>query len=289
MNFTGPVHFDYPHARQNNFWDARDITYESGDVTEPVTLQEVKNYLRLEGVGIDNSGVIMQPPITLTLLAGAFTVQDNLLIGGVITTLSREGTVYSISNAVGNLIATFNSTTGVITFQIAGSLGGEMIVIAYGTLVENASDDAFQFDDALITDLIKTARESFEQYCGLSLVPKTIEAMITNECGGQEIGRGPVNSITSIEDEDGEAFETDEIEVTGVQWKRLRNPRQRNMKITYEAGYTTIPKPIKTDLLRLIAYLYENRGENAEGKFASSNNSFVSQLASKYSRNTGII
>lgn len=182
----------------NNFWDHRDITYESGTVTEPVTLDEVKDYLRLQG----------------------FTDDDE-------------------------------------------------------SPSESLSD--FDFDDDLLTDMIKAARETFEEYCGLSLIPKTIQAMISNPLGGQEIGYGPVGEVTELLHSDG--TELTGFTVSGVQWKRLLSPFYCNMKITYEAGYTTLPKPIKVDLLRCIAYIYTNRGD------AGGIEKFVSQLAKKYSRN----
>lgn len=186
--------------KYNNFCDHRDITYESGTATEPVTLTEVKNYIRLEGFVDDDESP-----------------------------------------------------------------------------AESLSD--FDFDDNLLRDMIKAARETVEEACGLSLVPKTIEAMITNLCGGQEIKYGPVNSVTSLVDENSNALTP---VVTGVQWKQLKSPCYENMKITYEAGYTTVPAPIKIDLLRLICYMYLNRGDQ-EVK------AFVLQMAKKYSRNTWLV
>lgn len=202
MNFTGPIEPDYTGPNYNNFWDATDITYESGTVTEPVTVQEVKNYLRLEGfVDINESPA------------------------------------------------------------------------------DSISDSEFDYDDSLIGDFIKAGRELFEQKCGLSLVPKTIQAMITNMCGEQEILYGPVRTISELLDSDGNAITT--FTTSGVQWKRLMTPRYKDMKITYEAGYTTIPAPIKIDLLRTIAFMYINRGD-----MDAQVDEFTGRLAGKYSRNS---
>ena len=37
-----------------------DEDFESGDITEPVTLTQAKNYLRLEGFTSDDSGVVIR-------------------------------------------------------------------------------------------------------------------------------------------------------------------------------------------------------------------------------------
>jgi len=207
MNFTDWVAPENIDGWHNNFWDARDITYESGTVTEPVTLQEVKDYLRLQGF-ID----VNESP------------------------------------------------------------------------ADSISDSEFAYDDNLIEDMITAARENFEQKCGLSLVPKTMQAMITNLCGGQEIKYGPVNSVTELLDENGTAITSSTYKLSGIQWVRLMYPKYKDMKITYTAGYTTVPKPIKIDLLRLIAFMYMNRGDKAEQV-----DEFTGRLAGKYSRNSPLI
>lgn len=204
MNFTGTNTPCYNGPLFNNFWDHRDITYESGVVTEPVTVTEFKNYARLQGF-----------------------VDDD------------ESPSESLSN--------------------------------------------FSFDDTLIAVIIKAARENFEEACGLSLIPKTIQAMITNLCGGQEIKYGPVNSITELLDENGDAITSDNYTTSGVQWLRLMTPKYKDMKIKYSAGYTAVPAPLKIDLLRLCLYMYMNRGDDADVK------GFVSQFAGKYSRRSAII
>lgn len=142
----------------------------------------------------------------------------------------------------------------------------------------------FDFDDNLIeNDIIPAARQMMEQVAGISMIPKTLEAVLTNMCGMIEIPFGPVRSIVSLYQDDG----TTEVlaanyNLVGNTWKYLKDPTYKNMILRYEAGYITLPKALKLDLLRLIAYMYENRGEDqAIEKFGF-------QLASKYSRNTPI-
>jgi hypothetical protein len=185
----------------NSVLSVIDISDGSATISEPVTLQEMKDYLRLEGfVDVD------------------------------------ESTSFNISD--------------------------------------------FDFDDQLITDMIKSSRELIEEKAGISIIQKTLEAVITNLCGMIEIPYGPVNSIASLKDE----LNNDvEYTMVGNSWRWLKTPCYKNMKMVYEAGYVNLPTPIKIDVMRLCAYMYENRGDDpAVDKFAS-------QLSVKYSRNTVII
>lgn len=205
MNFTGPVMSDSNCGPLfNNFWDAQDISAYSGGITEPVTKEELKDYLRLEG----------------------FTDDDE-------------------------------------------------------SPAEALSD--FDFDDNLIDDILPAAREYIEEACGLSLIRKTIKAMVTNLVGGQEIRKGPVISITKLEDSNGDEILSTGYKVLGNQWKRLITPLQRDMTITYEAGYSTVPAAIKIDIVRLSAWLYVNRGDVDGAK------EMALKLASKHSRNTWLV
>lgn len=190
-----------PGHPYNNFWDHRDVTYESGVVTEPVALQELKDRLRLEG----------------------FTDDDE-------------------------------------------------------SPAESLSD--FDFDNNLLQDCIKAARELIEQVCGLSLVPKTLEGMITNLLGGQEIKYGPVNTVTRLEDSNGTEILSTAYGLSGIQWKRLMYPRGKDMKITYMAGYTTVPAPIKMDIMKAAVFIYTNPGDDEGAK------KLVLNLSRRYSRNT---
>src|SRR5689334_12193953 len=97
----------------------------SGVVTEPVTVSEMKNYLRLQGYapGVSNS-VTGQPPLSLTLLEGETSVQSPFLQqeNVIITSLTREGTGYTqVLGSPANLKFVFNPTAGTITFLNAGS------------------------------------------------------------------------------------------------------------------------------------------------------------------------
>lgn len=195
----------YSNSNYNAVVSVQDVTDDSDVGNEPVTLQEVKDYLRLEG-----------------------------------------------------FVDTDESTA------------------------DDLSD--FDFDDDLIEDIIiPGARQKIEEQAGLSLIPKTMEAVLTNLCGMIEIPFGPVRSVTSLFDSETTEILSPSYTVVGNTWKFLKYPCQKEMVITYEAGYETLPAALKLDLLRLCAYMYENRGDDpAIDKFSS-------QIASKYSRNTPII
>lgn len=192
-----------------NYSKTVDITNSSGAVTEPITLQEVKDYLRMEG-----------------------------------------------------FVSTDSSSTDL---------------------------ESFDFDDDLLEGMITMAREQFEQSAGLSLIPKTLKSLITNECGMIEIPFGPVSSITSLTDSNGSDLD-DKLSGFLGDFPNLRSPCQCEMIMIYEAGYgntdcPSIPESIKKDLIRLVAFFYEweNRGMKGD------KGQFVSRLANKYSRKTWLV
>ena len=184
----------------NYYLDPENLTDESDLGNEPVTLQEVKDYLRLEGY-----------------------IDDD------------ESTSDSLSD--------------------------------------------FDFDDSLIEDIIiPGARQLMEKCTGLSLIPKTLRVTLYNSSGNMEIPFGPVRSIVSL-------YDSNEVELldtfyttNGGAFLRLGYPKYKGMVMTYEAGYITLPKSLKLEMLRLCAYMYENRGDD------QSINKFAYQISGKYIR-----
>lgn len=132
---------------------------------------------------------------------------------------------------------------------------------------DTAGSYVFDDDDTKLTDLIPVCRDIIEQYTGLSLGEKTIVAIIRNECGDIEIPRGPVNSITSIKDADGNTLTVDtEYTLRGNQFKWIESPTSCYLEVTYTAGYsdTTIPKALKRAILEEIAFRYVNAGDQQQ-------------------------
>lgn len=155
----------------------------------------------------------------------------------------------------------------------------------YVDLDESTSDDLsnFDFDDMLIAELIKAGRQLMEEKAGISILPKTIEAVITNLCGMIELPYGPITSITTLLDCEGTEITSVSYRVIGNNRRYLAYPCYANMTITYETGFESLPKGIKIDLMRLVAYMYENRGDDP------SIAAFASQLVKSYSRKTPIV
>lgn len=115
-------------------------------------------------------------------------------------------------------------------------------------------------DDALISDLITSARERLEEYTGLSFIPKTYYIEFTNLAGNFEIPFGPVNEITYLYDDEGDSISTDNFDVS-INNRILKYPNYENMTMQYECGYINLPKGLKDAMYKEIAYRYINRGD----------------------------
>ena len=165
---------------QNLLYDYRDVTTESNVPDEPVTLQEMKDYLRLEGfVDID------------------------------------ESTTESISY--------------------------------------------FLFDDTLIQNMITAARRKAEDYCGISIVFHSWEALLKNEAGDSELPYGPVQEITSVLDADGNEITSDSYTFRGFDFKFMVSPLYDNLTVEYDAGYEDCPEGVRLAIKQMVAYWYDKR------------------------------
>ncbi len=137
-------------------------------------------------------------------------------------------------------------------------------------------DDSIM-DDTLIESYITTARIQLETFTGLSFLQREIIAIVNNSLGGIYLPYGPIANVLSIFDENDVEITSDSYKVLGIQFKQLKYPIRNYLKITYNAGYETLPQVFKTAILQQVAYLYENRGD-------------VEVVANNYSqenRNTG--
>lgn len=266
MNYrTGEDKQGYSDCNYNVIHLVEDISEESGPVTEPVTLSEMKQYLRLEGWGSDNEGIAAQDPIQLTLSQGELTVQSSSLINVRILLLTREGVGFFEADTPGTRSFSHDAQTGTITFDSTGATGGEQVDIIYGSFIDNASADAFEYDDDLIGDLITEGRVWVESYTNLHLVPKSLQVHFHNGAGLLQLP-GPVTGNISIYDENGNTQSN--VSIIGNEFPKIVTTFGSMLKAEYSAGYSiaTCPSGLKNAIMAYVAENYENRGDDPEVK-----------------------
>ena len=125
------------------------------------------------------------------------------------------------------------------------------------------TDGSYDFsdDDDYLTSIIPQARESLEAYTGLSFAPKTIVAVLRNELGDIEIPYGPITAVASVKDEDDNNVT---CKIVGNQFKKIADPWLPYLKVTYTAGYTSLPNALKRAILEEAAFRYSHRGEEVD-------------------------
>ena len=119
-------------------------------------------------------------------------------------------------------------------------------------------------DDAQIQTMITQAREAIEKATGLSLIPKTAIVWFTNYDGNFYLPFGPINSFTSLIDNNGDTVVAADYSLVGGKFPQMQFPLWHNLKATYTCGYTTIPKDLKIAILDQVSYDYENRGLDSD-------------------------
>ena len=137
---------------------------------------------------------------------------------------------------------------------------------------------SFAEDDAIIASLIKAARIYIENLTNYALGAKTIEIIADLDYEESYYLPAPITSILTFTRWDGSAF----VAYTG--YYLFRNSLALNesgrYKITLTCGYTVLPNDFKTDILKLVAWNYQNRGLD----FSNENTSLVDfpKLASEF-------
>lgn len=155
----------------------------------------------------------------------------------------------------------------------------------------------FADDDTLITSLIKTAREYCEQILNASLVEKRYEYYLDKFPLENyiKIPKPPLTAVESVTIKDSEGIENsfndyvvveNEFEESKILatngWPNIELYPANSIKITYTAGYSTVPEPIKMAVLLLISHWYENR--EIIGQTTSQIDFTVNALISPYRR-----
>jgi uncharacterized phiE125 gp8 family phage protein len=135
--------------------------------------------------------------------------------------------------------------------------------VALADVKAYAKIDTGTVDDMILGYLITTARQQCEDFTGISIIPRTITAVLNNSCGGIFLPYCPFKSLTSITDQDGNILTTDDYQVSGTAFPQLIFPKWDRLTLIYDTGYANLPQEIKTAILQQTFYLYENRGESA--------------------------
>ena len=126
---------------------------------------------------------------------------------------------------------------------------------------------AFEDDDAIIEEMITAARQSLEEKLGCSIVEHTWQAIgVTNQAGNIQLKYGPVTAITAITDEKGDAYDHTDTDIVKLVGDFLKIPTDSNMTVNYTAGFTDLPKPIIVEIKRIVAWLYQHRGDEVDAE-----------------------
>lgn len=210
--------------------------------------------------------------LNYTATGGEDSFQDDRLIGVLVYEVSKDGIEFTKVTAFSDPIKKeyiHNSTTGEITFSIPMEPGEDSIVkyigqnsaITGGEPVSLAEAKEWcridiDDDDTLIQMLITACRIMCEKAANLSFIPRTVTATILNRLGYINLPYGPVTgTITYTEDDD---------DLTAITDFNIRTSHEDRVIATYTAGYSVLPKNLKTALLNQIAWSYENRGDVAK-------------------------
>ena len=127
-------------------------------------------------------------------------------------------------------------------------------------------------DDTIITDLITVARKRVEAYGLRSLVAKTV--ILTGYIDTAFLlPYSPISAISSVKSlrgqitgtgaNDWETLDADEYQLVGYNDKHFRP----HFPAHYEISYTTTANTdltLKTDLKRVLLWMYENRGDDTD-------------------------
>jgi hypothetical protein len=129
-------------------------------------------------------------------------------------------------------------------------------------------DEDYEYEDGLITALIKSAVNQVEQYTLQVLYQRTLTE-ITDRKGSLRIYNYPVISVEDVVDRDNVAL--DFITETSQWYTEVLIDQPGFNTVTYVAGYdwdynggSDVPDDIKTAIKELITFLYENRDNPKE-------------------------
>lgn len=124
----------------------------------------------------------------------------------------------------------------------------------------------FNDDNYVIKNMVNGARKAIEKFCSISIGTQTLKTLVDLEYFEEiELPYGPIGSVTSVKlkSATGSYVSSTEYEIDGLDFKTFKPYQTGRWEITYTAGYNPIPEDLKLFWLRLVAFYYENRGEQS--------------------------
>jgi uncharacterized phiE125 gp8 family phage protein len=133
-------------------------------------------------------------------------------------------------------------------------------------------------EDALVTDLIATARQHIEQYCSIRLVVGAATMTFACFAALERLTLAPVTAVTELryldvagveQTLDSATYELVNVDAdplrpmvrlkVGASWPTIRSAVDA-VRVTATAGYAAAPLPVVLAMKRLISLWYDNRG-----------------------------
>lgn len=201
-------------------------------------------------------------------------------------------------------------TPGTVTCVVTTSLGRTYVataILAIGeepvslAMARSQTRSEGQADDDYLLDLVQSAREHAEAYCGIRLMPASVEMTFASFAELERLSQAPVRSIAEVRylDPTGveQVLDPSIYELLNVDADPLR-PRLRlaygksfpstrsaedAVRVSALVGYTVVPKPVIRAMLLLVGQWYDNREPIASGSIAELPNS-VTALLSNFRR-----
>lgn len=126
-------------------------------------------------------------------------------------------------------------------------------------------------DDTEIDELITTARKLVENHIQRKIGSQTLKAYWTKYHKYTRLPFAPINSVTTVKTIDQGTTETltadSDYYVLGDgedSYLEFASTGNTGLEVVYTAGYTTVPTPIVNAIKRIVANLYEHRGDDEQ-------------------------
>lgn len=118
-------------------------------------------------------------------------------------------------------------------------------------------------DDVVITEMITEARIWVERRCGISVIPKEVNAIL-EVMNSQELPYGPILEFDSIIIIDENEDVVSDPNIIGLPGGYPSLNGYGRFTLSYDAGYAICPQDLKQAIKAAVAFNYENRGDELD-------------------------